>query len=138
MRKEIQITHEESQIVYKLFSTYTAYTNVLSFLATKTTLDNTEIFDKKWDEAVLLCSSLEEAKRKIEKKEDVYFFNYVNEKHINGLFGFSMFDTYGFPIDLSKEIMEEKGFNLNENKFNLIMELSKNKSRNTKITKAFN
>ena len=68
MQKIIPITHEESQIVYKLFSTYTAYTNVLSFLATKTTLDNTEIFDKKWDEAVLLCSSLEEAKRKIEKK----------------------------------------------------------------------
>ena len=75
---------------------------------------------------------------KIEKKEDVYFFNYVNEKHINGLFGFSMFDTYGFPIDLSKEIMEEKGFNLDENEFSLIMELSKSKSRNTKITKAFN
>lgn len=72
------------------------------------------------------------------KKENVYFFDFLDPHNVCGLVGFSMFDTYGFPIELSKEILEEKGFFLDEEGFNVIRNLSKEKSKNTKIVEAFN
>ena len=88
MRKEIQITQEESQTVYKLFSTYNAYLNILGYLADRKTLNNTEVFDKKWDEAILLCRSLDETKANLEKKYkpegewDHFEFNFETEQII--------------------------------------------------------
>ena len=72
------------------------------------------------------------------KKNNVYLFDYIDSKNISGIVGFTMFDTYGFPNELTKEILEEKGFLLDENGFNILRELSKNKSKNTKLSKAFN
>ena len=39
------------------------------------------------------------------------------EKVLSGEDAFKLYDTYGFPIDLTKEILEEKGFTIDEDGF---------------------
>ena len=40
---------------------------------------------------------------------------------------FKLYDTYGFPIDLTKEILEEKGFSIDEDGFKEAMEEQREK-----------
>ena len=49
---------------------------------------------------------------------------------------FRLYDTYGFPIDLTKEILEEKGFSIDEDGFNAAMQKQREMAR--KARKATN
>ena len=51
------------------------------------------------------------------------------EKTISGEDAFRLYDTYGFPLDLTKEIIEEKGFNVDEDGFNKAMEAQRKQAR---------
>ena len=51
------------------------------------------------------------------------------EKIISGEDAFRLYDTYGFPLDLTKEIIEEKGFNVDEDGFNKAMEAQRKQAR---------
>lgn len=42
---------------------------------------------------------------------------------------FRLYDTYGFPLDLTREILEEKHFNIDENGFNAAMQKQKETAR---------
>ncbi|MDR1754508.1 MAG: alanine--tRNA ligase [Eubacterium sp.] len=42
---------------------------------------------------------------------------------------FKLHDTYGFPLDLTREILAEKGFGLDEEKFRQLMQLQKDAAR---------
>ncbi|MBO5302943.1 MAG: alanine--tRNA ligase [Lachnospiraceae bacterium] len=51
------------------------------------------------------------------------------EKVLSGDNAFKLYDTYGFPIDLTQEILEEKGFSIDEAGFKTAMEEQRNKAR---------
>ncbi len=52
-----------------------------------------------------------------------------NNNIIEGDFAFELYDTYGFPLDITKEIAEEYNFTVDENSFNEFMELQRKKAR---------
>ncbi|WIV11190.1 alanine--tRNA ligase [Proteiniborus sp. MB09-C3] len=52
-----------------------------------------------------------------------------NEKVLNGGFAFKLYDTYGFPLDLTKEILEEHNLSVDEIEFNSEMEKQRERAR---------
>ncbi|WP_461810181.1 alanine--tRNA ligase [Faecalimonas sp.] len=52
-----------------------------------------------------------------------------NETTLSGDNAFKLYDTYGFPLDLTKEILEEKGFLIDEEGFKISMEEQRVKAR---------
>ncbi len=52
-----------------------------------------------------------------------------NEKVLSGENAFKLYDTYGFPIDLTKEILAEKSLTLDEEAFNRNMEAQRERAR---------
>ena len=51
------------------------------------------------------------------------------KKQLGGADAFRLYDTYGFPLDLTKEILEEKGFTVDEDGFKACMQEQKDKAR---------
>ncbi len=51
------------------------------------------------------------------------------EKTLSGENVFKLYDTYGFPIDLTKEITEEKGIEVDEESFRALMAEQKKRAR---------
>ncbi len=51
------------------------------------------------------------------------------EKLLSGSDAFRLYDTYGFPIDLTAEILTEKGFDVDMEAFTVCMNEQKNRSR---------
>ena len=48
---------------------------------------------------------------------------------MEGADAFKLYDTYGFPLDLTKEILEEKNFTIDEDGFKAAMQEQKDKAR---------
>lgn len=53
-------------------------------------------------------------------------------KTLSGEDAFRLYDTYGFPLDLTKEILEEKGLLVDEEGFNAAMEIQRQTARNAR------
>lgn len=51
------------------------------------------------------------------------------EKTLSGDHAFKLYDTYGFPLDLTKEILEEKGLSVDEEGFRASMEVQRRTAR---------
>ncbi len=81
-----------------------------------------EKFNKTIDQGL---SILNEMMADMEKK---------NEKILSGENTFKLYDTYGFPVDLTQEILEEKGFSYDEGGFASCMEEQRKKARNARKT----
>ena len=54
------------------------------------------------------------------------------EKVLSGADAFKLYDTYGFPIDLTEEILEEKGFSIDMEGFKAAMEEQRTKARSAR------
>ena len=52
-----------------------------------------------------------------------------NKKDIDGENAFKLYDTYGFPFELTKEIMEENGLKVDEDGFKLAMKEQKDRAK---------
>ena len=53
----------------------------------------------------------------------------VKNNTLSGDDAFKLYDTYGFPLDLTKEILEEKNIKVDEDRFNVLMKEQKVKAR---------
>ncbi len=57
-----------------------------------------------------------------------------NTKILSGENVFKLYDTYGFPLDLTKEILEEKGYQIDEKGFKEAMEVQRVTARSARGT----
>lgn len=55
-----------------------------------------------------------------------------NRRALSGENAFKLYDTYGFPLDLTKEILEEKGFSVDEDGFMKAMEQQRQTARSAR------
>ena len=53
----------------------------------------------------------------------------AGESAISGADAFKLYDTFGFPIDLTREIAEESGLSINEEEFAALMQEQKTRAR---------
>ena len=93
-----------------------------------------ELVDKQ--EYIFKIISVEEASfyKTIDKgmellKEDMEQMRAEGIRVMNGKDAFKLYDTYGFPMDLTKEILEEAGFDLDEDAFAQEMKKQKEMGR---------
>ncbi len=56
----------------------------------------------------------------------------AGKKELAGTDAFKLYDTYGFPLDLTTEILEEKGLTIDEEGFALAMKEQKEKARSAR------
>ncbi len=77
-------------------------------------------FNKTIDQGLSILTGMEEELAKEGKKE------------LSGADAFKLYDTYGFPIDLTKEILEEKGLTVDEDGFNASMKEQKERARSAR------
>ncbi|MCI8308553.1 MAG: alanine--tRNA ligase [Lachnospiraceae bacterium] len=56
----------------------------------------------------------------------------AGKKILSGEDAFKLYDTYGFPIDLTKEILIEKGFDVDEEGFQSAMDVQRKTARNAR------
>ena len=54
------------------------------------------------------------------------------EKHLSGEHAFKLYDTFGFPLDLTKEILDEKGMDVDEDAFKREMEEQRDRARSAR------
>ena len=66
-----------------------------------------------------------------EKRLEELFKN-NNTKEINGVDAFKLYDTYGFPIELTIEAAAERGFTVQKEEFYKYMEMQKTLARNNR------
>ena len=74
-------------------------------------------FDKTIDQGLHILSVMQEE------------MNQAGEKVLSGENAFKLYDTYGFPLDLTKEILEEKGYGIDEEGFQVAMEKQRVQAR---------
>ncbi|MGN0375881.1 MAG: alanine--tRNA ligase [Butyrivibrio sp.] len=79
-----------------------------------------ENFNKTIDQGLKILSDMEDALVK------------DNRKTLNGEDAFKLYDTYGFPIDLTVEILEEKGFSVDMKGFSEAMDRQKSAARSAR------
>jgi alanyl-tRNA synthetase len=75
------------------------------------------------EEEVSFLKTLEKGIQKIEN------LNLDSDNVISGKVAFELYDTYGFPIDLSQLIAQEKGWSIDIDSFNNLLLEQKNRSR---------
>ncbi|MBQ2678658.1 MAG: alanine--tRNA ligase, partial [Firmicutes bacterium] len=70
-------------------------------------------------------------------KADIEEMKAKGEKVMSGEKSFRLYDTYGFPTDLTLEILEEEGLSLDEDAFQAEMQLQKERARNARGTSTY-
>ncbi|NLY61278.1 MAG: alanine--tRNA ligase [Clostridiales bacterium] len=62
-------------------------------------------------------------------KDYIHDLKKESSKVLDGQKAFRLYDTYGFPLDLTKEILEEEGLSVDEDGFNEQMKIQRERAR---------
>lgn len=81
-----------------------------------------EKFNKTIDQGLSILASMEEEMEQ------------TGSQTLSGGDAFKLYDTYGFPLDLTKEILEEKGYDVEEDGFRKAMEEQRTAARTARKT----
>jgi len=81
-----------------------------------------EKFNKTIDQGLSILADMEDACTK------------AGSTVLSGDDAFKLYDTYGFPIDLTEEILAEKGFTIDMDGFKKAMQVQKDTARNARAT----
>lgn len=82
------------------------------------------------DEEKLFFNTLEDGERRLKE-----IMTDDNDKVISGYDAFKLYDTYGFPIELTEEIASEHGFSVNKEEFTDYMNKQKEQAKKNSKTK---
>lgn len=86
-------------------------------------LDNEEKqFDRTIDAGLRILESMEEEMKR------------AGNKVLSGSDAFKLYDTFGFPLDLTREILEEKGYGIDEDGYAAEMQRQKTMARDARET----
>ena len=85
---------------------------------TKVIREEEDSFLRTLETGIRMLENIMEAARKKDQTE------------ISGNVAFELYDTYGFPLDLTELILREESFTVNRDEFEKAMEEQKNRSRN--------
>ena len=77
-------------------------------------------FNKTIDQGLSILAEMEDAMKA------------AGQNTLSGTDAFKLYDTYGFPLDLTKEILEEKGYGIDEDGFRACMEEQRVKARSAR------
>ena len=89
---------------------------------TKVLTQEEDKFNKTIDQGLSILADLEKS------------LSEAGEKTLSGADAFKLYDTYGFPLDLTKEILEEKGFAIDEDGFKACMQEQREMARKARKT----
>ena len=81
-----------------------------------------EKFNKTIDQGLSILAELEQS------------MTAKGEKVLSGSDAFKLYDTYGFPVDLTREILEERGFSIDEKGFAEAMEVQRKTAKAARKT----
>ena len=84
-----------------------------------------EQFNKTLDQGLRILGDMEAGLQKAGKKT------------LEGADAFKLYDTYGFPLDLTREILEEKGYSIDEEGFAACMKVQQETARKARATSNF-
>lgn len=76
-----------------------------------------ESFNKTIDQGLTMLSEL---------------MDHVDNKVLSGKAAFKLYDTYGFPLDLTKDILSEQGIDVNEDEFVNLMDEQRERARSAR------
>ncbi|SEW27592.1 alanine--tRNA ligase [[Clostridium] fimetarium] len=88
----------------------------------KVLTEEEEKFNNTIDQGLSILAELQEA------------MSEKGEKVLSGADAFKLYDTYGFPLDLTREILEEKGISIDEDGFKSAMNEQRQMARNARKT----
>ena len=84
-----------------------------------------ETFDRTIDQGLRILAELED-----EMKAS-------GQKVLSGDRAFELYDTYGFPLDLTRDILEEKGYGVDEDAFAVCMQQQRERARKARKTQNY-
>ena len=98
-------------------------------LITKVMKEEEDSFLRTLDKGIqLLDKAMAEIKEKAAANSQLSTLN--SQLVLDGVQAFRLFDTYGFPLDLTELICRENGFTVDEEQFNVEMQKQKERARN--------